>query len=328
MIPDRVQRRTLARQRPVNGWRRMSVLIGALTVSNLLAPLVHVQQAHAAPKWCRAWHVSGQTWYASQSNGFTLLFTLRSTPGSTMFNGFARYERGDVNLGGTPSQLLRGSVQSEGAGGVIMNIVWRGGQSGQYIGSVVNVQRTPTGMLTAGLQGTTVDTTGSGVSARWEADGFSSGIGTSDVYRWPLYCPQSYVVQPDSPTTTKTTTAAVKKVISAPAKQLVTTSKPKRLVKRATTIPSTALPSTTVPAAAPAPTPLAPAVARVTAVDDVDVYNGPGGTFNVVAVMAAGTSANVLARHADGWCLLDGLGPAGTGWVAEDHLKPRRCGAG
>ena len=67
---------------------------------------------------------------------------------------------------------------------------------------------------------------------------------------------------------------------------------------------------------------------RVTAIDDVDVYNGPGGTFTVVALMRAGTSASVMARHPDGWCLLSGLGPTGTAWVAEDHLTPARCGAG
>ena len=136
--------------------------IAAILAAALATALVNAAPALAAPYWCKAWQVAGQTWYASQSNGYTLVFTLRTPPGSTRFNGYARYNRGDVNLGGTSSQLIRGTVSSEGAGRVVINIVWRGGSSGQYIANVTGVRRTSSGNLTAGLRGTTVDTSGGG----------------------------------------------------------------------------------------------------------------------------------------------------------------------
>ena len=152
--------------------------IAAILAAALATALVNAAPALAAPYWCKAWRqVPGQTWYASQSNGYTpAAFTLRTPPGSTRFNGYARYNRGDVNLGGTSSQLIRGTVSSEGAGRVVINIVWRGGSSGQYIANVTGVRRTSSGNLTAGLRGTTVDTSGGGGAASWEAMGWTSGI--------------------------------------------------------------------------------------------------------------------------------------------------------
>ncbi len=78
--------------------------IAAILAAALATALVNAAPALAAPYWCKAWQVAGQTWYASQSNGYTLVFTLRTPPGSTRFNGYARYNRGDVNLGGTSSR--------------------------------------------------------------------------------------------------------------------------------------------------------------------------------------------------------------------------------
>jgi hypothetical protein len=172
--------------------------VAAIVTAALATTLMNAAPALAAPYWCQAWQVSGQTWYASQSNGYTLLFTLRTPPGSTRFNGYARYNRGDVNLGGTPSQLIRGAVSSEGAGRVLINIVWRNGASGQYNATVTSVRRTASGALTAGLSGTTVDTTGSvrGGAAYWDALGWSSGLGTSGGrYYWPMFCPKEYVLR-------------------------------------------------------------------------------------------------------------------------------------
>jgi hypothetical protein len=134
-----------------------------------------------------------------QSNRYTLLFTLRTSTGSTTrFHGYARYNRGDVNLGGTPSQLLRGAVSSEGAGRVLIKIVWRNGGSGQYHAAVTGVRRTSSGALTAGLRGTTVDTTGGvgGGAATWAALGWSSGLGTSGGrYYRPMHCARDNVLR-------------------------------------------------------------------------------------------------------------------------------------
>ena len=181
---------------------RLSVIrlagIAAILAAALATALMNAAPALAAPYWCKAWQVSGQTWYADQSNRHTLLFTLRTPPGSIYFSGYARYNRGDVNLGGTPSQFIRGAVNSDGAGSVLMNIVWRNGASGQYNARVTSVRRTSSGALTAGLRGTTVDTTGSvrGGSAYWEALGGSSGIGTSGGrYTWPMFCARENVLR-------------------------------------------------------------------------------------------------------------------------------------
>jgi hypothetical protein len=169
-----------------------------ISVTAIAVALVLAQPAQAAPYWCRAWQVSGQTWYAYQSNGFSLLFTLSSAPGSKMFGGYARFNRGDVNRGGTPSQFIRGGVDSEGVGRIMMNIVWANGRAAQYHATAVNVRRGRSGILTAGLSGTTVDTTGDRAhgAAKWHADGGSSGLGTSGGRElWPLYCPREHVVQ-------------------------------------------------------------------------------------------------------------------------------------
>ena len=236
-----------------------------------------------------------------------------------------------MNRGGTPSQLLRGTVSSDGAGRIVMNIVWKDGQSGQYFGTVTNVQETASGTLTAGLEGTTVDTTsgGSGSAARWQADGFGSGLGTGDGrYFWPMFCAKPNVVRYPLSGLVPTTT------IPLPSKR-VSAVTPKKLGRAATTVaPATTAPATVSTTASAPPTGVAlapgaiPQSGRVTAIDDVDVYNGPGGTFTIVALMRAGTGASVLARHPDGWGLLSGLGPAGTARVAADHLTPARCGAG
>jgi hypothetical protein len=183
--------------------RRGAPLIGLAGIGAILAvavatALISASPAQAAPYWCKAWQVSGQTWYADQG-GFTLMFNLRTPPGSTRFGGSARYSRGDVNLGGTPSQLLTGAVSSENAGRILMNITWRNGPSGQYIATVTDVRRTPSGNLTAGLRGTTVDTTPGArnkSASYWHALGGSSGLGTSGGrYVWPMFCARESVLR-------------------------------------------------------------------------------------------------------------------------------------
>jgi hypothetical protein len=172
-------------------------LVVPLAVASLGVAFVPVETAEAAPGWCRAWKVAGQTWYADQSNGFTLLFTVRmDRAGAPRFSGYARSNRGDVNRGGVPSQFLRGGVSSDGAGRVMIDIVWANGTSGQYHATAVDVRRTSSGALTAGLRGTTADTSGGGGAARWEALGGSSGLGTSGGrYAWPLFCSRGDVVR-------------------------------------------------------------------------------------------------------------------------------------
>jgi hypothetical protein len=64
----------------------------------------------------------------------------------------------------------------------------------------------------------------------------------------------------------------------------------------------------------------------VTALDDVDIYDGPGGQFQVIGTMTAGQKAVFLQYNQDGWCKLDHLealggGPGVSGWVASDHLS-------
>ncbi len=296
---------------------RVRAAVAAVVAATALTLSVGAQPAHAVPTWCRAWNVTGETWYAGQTNGYTLRFTLRAT-GNGQFYGHVLADRGSGE--GIGSRILKGGVNSDGDGRVVMNVVWDTAQTAQYVGSVVNVRQTQSGILTAGLRGTTVDTTpgGAGSSARWEADGLTGPFGGGDGrYHWPMRCEKSDVVrypQPVAITPPPTTTAK-------PSSKPVNSSNPIKLVVRATTTSSSA-----VPAAAPTLGAI-PATGRVTAIEDVDVYNGPSGTYNVVAVMPAGMSANVLARHPDGWCLLDRLGPAGQAWVAEDHLTPRRCGA-
>jgi len=138
---------------------------------------------------CRAWRVQGQTWYAGQGS-YTLMFNLRmSSSGSSRISGNARYYRGDYeNLVG--SQALRGSVGTDTKGviHIQMDIVWANASSGQYNGTAYDVRPTPSGGLTASLQGTTVDTSGNGGSAaHWIADGLEGPLGDTGFIR-PLYC--------------------------------------------------------------------------------------------------------------------------------------------
>jgi hypothetical protein len=178
--------------------RRFRTFAVTLAVASFgVAAFVPVEPAQAAPTWCKAWRVTGQTWYGYQSNGFTLLFTLRQSPApSTVFGGYARHNRGDVNQGGVASQYLKGGVDSEGVGRILMNIAWSNATSGQYNATAAYVRRTPSGGLTAGLRGTTVATSGGRGSATWYADGTSPGIGGSGGrYVWPLYCLTKDVVR-------------------------------------------------------------------------------------------------------------------------------------
>ena len=57
-----------------------------------------------------------------------------------------------------------------------------------------------------------------------------------------------------------------------------------------------------------------------TAIDDVDVYDGPGGEHRVIGMLRAGASAPVIGSQ-EGWYKLtiDNV-PGGSGWVAADHL--------
>jgi Bacterial SH3 domain len=57
-----------------------------------------------------------------------------------------------------------------------------------------------------------------------------------------------------------------------------------------------------------------------TAIDDVDIYDGPGGEYTVIGMLRAGVSAPVTGSQ-EGWYKLtiDNV-PGGSGWVAADHL--------
>jgi hypothetical protein len=74
----------------------------------------------------------------------------------------------------------------------------------------------------------------------------------------------------------------------------------------------------------PAPPPAAPAPMKklqklqlkkpVTVKLDVDLYDAPGGTGQVIGMLDAGTqNVTLLAPCSDGWCHVNG--PAGEGWV-------------
>jgi hypothetical protein len=67
----------------------------------------------------------------------------------------------------------------------------------------------------------------------------------------------------------------------------------------------------------------------VTAVDDVDMYEGPGVAKigDATVFLRQGTRAQSLRRDpGGGWCLLKGVAPGGRdAYVAEDHLTPRNC---
>jgi hypothetical protein len=174
---------------------RARTSIAALTLAAFGAACLPVEAAQAAPQWCRAWKVGGQTWYGYQSNGYSLLFTVRMAGSTSSLSGYARASRGDVNRGGVSSQYLRGGVVSDGIGRVMIEVQWANGSRGQYHATTYDVRRSASGGLTAGLTGTTVDVSGGGGAARWIADGMTSGIGTSDRYIWPMFCARGDVVR-------------------------------------------------------------------------------------------------------------------------------------
>ena len=180
----------------MNVFRRFSKTVLVLAVAATGVACIPAEAAEAAPYWCRAWQVGGQTWYAGQSNNMSLLFTVRMAAGRQRFGGYARYNRGDVNRGGTGSQFLRGGVDNNNAGRVLIDITWQGGQQAQYNATTYRVMRTRSGGLTAGLQGTVVALSGRRESARWWADGLPSGLGTGDGrYLWPMFCAPRDVVR-------------------------------------------------------------------------------------------------------------------------------------
>lgn len=166
--------------------------------------------AYNAGMNCRAWHVNGQTWFGDQGR-YMLMFTLRmASPTSSLLsaNSYAAFapdlagysaNSGHTQLfritdrvpdNGAGSRYISGGVNSN-TGSIHMDIVWKNGDSGQYNGTAYDVQRSPSGGLTAGLHGTTVDTVGSGASASWEADGMS----VQGDYTRPLYCKPGDVVR-------------------------------------------------------------------------------------------------------------------------------------
>lgn len=60
---------------------------------------------------------------------------------------------------------------------------------------------------------------------------------------------------------------------------------------------------------------------KPTALNDVDVYAGPGGRYKVIGMMRKGASGKKLEPHADGWCKIQGVAGGADGWVANDHLN-------
>ena len=149
------------------------------------------------PRRCRAWRVQGQSWFAGQSNGYTLMFTLRMpSPTSSRITGYAQYFQGGSYQNLTGSQYISGGLgtTSNGLVGFHLNIVWRNAGSGQYNATAYDAQPTSSGGLTAALHGTTVDTSGSGASARWIADGLEGPLGDTSHIR-PLYCAPRDVVR-------------------------------------------------------------------------------------------------------------------------------------
>ena len=187
--------------------RRRCMLVTTLAVATVWVTFVPAESAQAAkPKYCKFWRVQGQTWYASQDNGFTLAFTLKmpyaNRPTSKLrqrLTGFAKYSAGriDSGYGAVGSQLISGGVGSDGVGSIYMNITWRNAGRGQYNAKAVSIRRTRSGGLAAGLYGTTVDTTGTGAgrpgAAHWWADDTAGELGETNGH-WPLYCLKADVV--------------------------------------------------------------------------------------------------------------------------------------
>ena len=151
----------------------------------------------ARPPMCRAWRITGQTFFADQGS-YTLMFTLRmgASP-STRFGGFAEYWRGANAYDGhaVARQYIDGGIGADGS--VHMNIVWNNGTSGQYNATLYGVQQTSSGSLTGMLQGTAVDTTGTGGGSamRWTANGTASADGFTTDTVLPMYCPTSAVTR-------------------------------------------------------------------------------------------------------------------------------------
>ena len=160
-----------------------------LAVAVLCLPCVPTAPAEAAPTWCRAWRVNGQTWYINQSNGLNVLFTPRmAQPPSIRFSGYARFAK-NPTLGGVPSLFIRGAVGSEGVGSIKMDVLWANNTRGQYNGTVYDVERRASGGLRASLRGVSVDTTGRPApGATWSAYGQTNGVR-------PLWCPSTAVVR-------------------------------------------------------------------------------------------------------------------------------------
>ena len=127
---------------------RARTSIAALTLAAFGAACLPVEAAQAAPQWCRAWKVGGQTWYGYQSNGYSLLFTVRMAGSTSSLSGYARASRGDVNRGGVSSQYLRGGVVSDGIGRVMIEVQWANGSRGQYHATTYDVRRSASGGLT------------------------------------------------------------------------------------------------------------------------------------------------------------------------------------
>jgi hypothetical protein len=66
------------------------------------------------------------------------------------------------------------------------------------------------------------------------------------------------------------------------------------------------------------PPPAAPKQQMATAIDDVDIYKGPG-VDPVIGMLEAKATVPVVG-HEGGWYKLQVNVPGGLGWVAEDHL--------
>jgi hypothetical protein len=150
--------------------------------------------ASATPS-CRGWKVQGQSWFAAQSNGYTLMFTLRTASNGRLY-GYAQQYQGMSQRNLVGSQLISGGISRTSQGYVQfhLDIHWSNGQWGQYNALAYGTQSTSSGTLTATLRGTTVDMTGSGASAKWIADGLEGPLGDTGHIR-PLYCPSANVVR-------------------------------------------------------------------------------------------------------------------------------------
>ncbi len=190
---------------PISLLGRRSATLGGLSNATLGSALQNERLKAAAlnaviqarPPICRAWRVNGQTWFADQGS-YTLMFTLRMAASpSSHISGYAEYWRGasGVDSQAAGSQYISGGVGADGR--VHMDIVWKNGSSGQYNATLYGVQQTSSGALTGMLQGTTVDTTGTGGGSamHWTANGTASADGFTTDTVLPMYCPPSAVTR-------------------------------------------------------------------------------------------------------------------------------------